>query len=77
MDTEPLTDEWKTVLKQSTDKCIDLVTAKIDMIQDELAADPFFIKKEDCDVQYLTIAFCTYMQAFVVIKKFCNHFERF
>lgn len=55
---------WKPVVKAAADECIKTITAKKDDIAKALEAAPFNIKKDQCNVLFMSVMTCIHLEAF-------------
>jgi chromosome condensin MukBEF complex kleisin-like MukF subunit len=58
--------DWKTLIKSSFEVCLKEVVEKLPEIQKKLEAAPFNLKKDECDVQFIAVAFCASMETIKV-----------
>lgn len=57
---------WKPVYKSSLEICFKEINEKMPDILKELEAEPFNIKKYQCNVKYMSIVTCIHLEAFIV-----------
>lgn len=57
---------WKPVMKAATEQCFTDVTKDKDEIVKTLEAAPFNIKKDQCNVLYMSMMTCVHLEAFSV-----------
>lgn len=57
---------WKTVMKGAGEECYKEISTKKDEIVNELEKAPFNIKKDQCNVQFMSMVTCIHLEGFVV-----------
>lgn len=57
---------WKAVMKAAGEECHKDISSKKDEIANELEKAPFNIKKDQCNVQYMSTITCVHLEGFVV-----------
>lgn len=59
---------WKPVMKTAAELCIKEVTEKKDVIIEDMAVEPFSIKKDQCNVIFMSLATCIRIESYKVFK---------
>lgn len=57
---------WKPVYKSSLEICFKEINEKMPDILKELQAEPFNIKRNQCNVKYMSIVTCIHLEGFIV-----------
>lgn len=57
---------WKPVMKAAAEECIKDIMAQKDKIITELEKAPFNIKKDQCNVLYMSMVTCIHLEGFEV-----------
>lgn len=57
---------WKPVMKAAAEECIKDILAQKDKIITELEKAPFNIKKDQCNVLYMSMVTCIHLEGFGV-----------
>lgn len=57
---------WKQPLKDSFDRCQKMITTSSSKIQEIISSEPYGVKKEDCDPQFIVMLFCIHLDSFGV-----------
>lgn len=66
LDTQIKDASWKPVMKESTEECFKDLVEKKDEIAKELEKAPFNIKKDQCNVIFMSMVTCIHLEGFEV-----------
>lgn len=66
LDTQIKDASWKPVMKESTEECFKDIVEKKDEIAKELEKAPFNIKKDQCNVIFMSMVTCIHLEGFEV-----------
>lgn len=57
---------WKPVMKAAAEKCVKEITEKKDEIIKEMENAPFNVKKDQCNVTFMSLITCIHIESFKV-----------